>query len=219
MDGEDSARLLVSALGLRGADLTRVAARLQAIGGLRGLRNAGAEAMDGLVSAAGRRRLEAVLVLVEATLSTGRRPDEIDDADAVAAYFADVTGRPTEAFWVLMLDARGRAIGHQQIAAGTLTACLVHPREVFAPAIRARAAQIVVVHNHPSGDPTPSEEDVRLTDRLAAAGQLLGIPVVDHVILSPRGHRSIGIPSGASSDRTAEAEARRGPTLYRLGPP
>ena len=77
-------------------------------------------------------------------------------------------------------------IGMQVLSQGTLDTLLVHPREVFRPAIAAGAAAIVVAHNHPSGDPTPSEQDIRVTRDLVRAGQLLKIELVDHVILGRR---------------------------------
>jgi DNA repair protein RadC len=77
------------------------------------------------------------------------------------------------------------------ISQGTLTASLVHPREVFRPALRDAAAALVLVHNHPSGDPTPSAEDREVTARLAKAGEILGIRVVDHVVVAERGFCSL----------------------------
>ena len=77
------------------------------------------------------------------------------------------------------------------ISQGTLTASLVHPREVFRPALREAAAALVLVHNHPSGDPTPSPEDRAITARLDAAGRLLGIRVLDHVVVAERGYASL----------------------------
>jgi DNA repair protein RadC len=91
-----------------------------------------------------------------------------------------------------MLDARNRPVAVECISKGTLTTCLVHPREVFRPAIRCSAAQVIAVHNHPSGDPTPSSDDRKITERLAEAGDLLGIPLVDHVVVARGGYRSIG---------------------------
>lgn len=88
-----------------------------------------------------------------------------------------------ELFKVVLLDAKNHVLKETTVSEGTLTLSLVHPREVFAPALRESAAAVIFVHNHPSGDPTPSHEDRRLTDRLAAAGRLLGIRVLDHVIL------------------------------------
>ncbi len=91
-----------------------------------------------------------------------------------------------ENFQVVFLNTRRRMIGVQNIAQGTLDTLLVHAREVFAPAIAKHASAIVLVHNHPSGDPTPSEADIKVTRDLIRAGQLLKIEVLDHVILGRR---------------------------------
>lgn len=93
-----------------------------------------------------------------------------------------------ECFYALALDARSRLKHVQRISVGSLDSTLAHPREVFERAVRAKAAAIIVTHNHPSGDPTPSDEDLRLTRRLVEAGRILGIPVFDHVIVA--GERS-----------------------------
>lgn len=95
-----------------------------------------------------------------------------------------------ESFHVLLLDGRHRLITSEVVSVGTLTASLVHPREVFRSAIREAAAAVVLVHNHPSGDPTPSGEDRAVTERLRSAGELIGIEVVDHVIVAAGGHFS-----------------------------
>jgi DNA repair protein RadC len=89
-----------------------------------------------------------------------------------------------ECFWVLFLDSRNRLVGRRSVSTGSLDTTVAHPREVFDPAIRASAAAVVVVHNHPSGDPTPSDDDLRLTRRLAEAGRVLGIRLLDHVIVT-----------------------------------
>ncbi len=95
-----------------------------------------------------------------------------------------------EVFLVLALDAKNRVRRDFQVAKGTLTSCQVHPREVFRPLIRMSAARCVLVHNHPSGDPTPSREDLELTTRLVQSGELVGIQVLDHVIVASRGYAS-----------------------------
>jgi DNA repair protein RadC len=92
-----------------------------------------------------------------------------------------------EGFWVLLLDGKNKIIGVNLVAVGSLTACLVHSREVFKPAIVGSAAAVVLVHNHPSQQPDPSAEDVALTERLRSAGAILGIGVVDHVIVTGDG--------------------------------
>jgi DNA repair protein RadC len=90
-----------------------------------------------------------------------------------------------EVFWVLRLDVKHTLIGRpEEVSHGILDASLVHPREVFYRAIREKAAAIVLVHNHPSGDPTPSVEDIRITRQLVAAGRLMEIPVLDHVVIA-----------------------------------
>lgn len=88
-----------------------------------------------------------------------------------------------EQFIVILLDSKNRVIGTELVSEGTLTDSLVHPREVFRPAILQHAASIVVAHNHPSGDPYPSEEDCDLTQTLTEAGKTLSIPVLDHLII------------------------------------
>src|SRR5205807_8834100 len=100
------------------------------------------------------------------------------------AYLLPVFGsRPTEQFGVVLLDSKHRVLRTTILASGTLNSTIVEPREVFREAMLAGAAAIVAFHNHPSGDPTPSPDDVELTRRLAAAGVLMGIDLVDHIIL------------------------------------
>jgi DNA repair protein RadC len=96
-----------------------------------------------------------------------------------------------ETFVVLLLNTRRRVKGHALISTGTLDTLLVHPREVFRPAIIAAAAAVVVAHNHPSGDATPSEADIKVTRELARAGQLLRIEVLDHVVIGTGQHSSL----------------------------
>ena len=109
----------------------------------------------------------------------------LDTPEAVANLMReDARLRNGETFQVLLLNTRRRLIGKPvKIADGTLDTILVHPREVFRPAIENNAAAAVLVHNHPSGDPTPSEADIKVTRDLIRAGQLLKIEVLDHVIL------------------------------------
>lgn len=97
---------------------------------------------------------------------------------------------PVEVFYLLTLDSQSYVTGAVEITRGLLNSSLVHPREVFAPAIAHYAAGIIVVHNHPSGDPTPSAEDRAVTRQLADAGRLLDIPLYDHVIIAGDKHFS-----------------------------
>lgn len=95
-----------------------------------------------------------------------------------------------EEFHVLALNAKNVLIESRLCSRGTLTASLVHPREVFAPAMRAGAAAVVLLHNHPSGDPEPSPEDREVTRRLLAVGELVGVRLADHVIVATGGYAS-----------------------------
>lgn len=88
-----------------------------------------------------------------------------------------------EHFYVLMLDTKNNITGEQLISKGTLDASIIHPREVFKPAIKNSASKIILVHNHPSGDPKPSEEDLEITEKLIDTGKQIGINVLDNVII------------------------------------
>lgn len=132
---------------------------------------------------------------LEATLEIGRRigseklrddaRSQVCEPKAVYNLLATRAGAlRTEMFWALLLDTKNRLIGAPvEISSGLLDASLVHPREVFNPAVRHSAASIILAHNHPSGDPTPSAEDLRVTRQLVRAGSVMGVRVLDHVIL------------------------------------
>jgi len=187
----DDCQLLATALDVP-ADAMKGA--LDHAGGLVGLWHGRGESLGEALPSAARDRLDAWLELTDRALAALPPPSRIEGSMDVATHFKLRLGlQPAESFWVLLLDAHSRVIGEHRVAEGTLTACLVHPREVFAPAIRHRASHVVLVHNHPSGDPTPSEEDLALTERLTEAGQMIGIPVVDHVIVARTGFRSVGV--------------------------
>lgn len=104
-------------------------------------------------------------------------------ADAARYLLPRYAARPVETFGLLALDVRHRLKREAVVSVGCLTSSLVHPREVFQEAVVSRAAGLILFHNHPSGDPEPSAEDVSLTRRLAAAGSLMGIEVLDHLVL------------------------------------
>ncbi|MFH0779150.1 MAG: DNA repair protein RadC, partial [Candidatus Eisenbacteria bacterium] len=96
-----------------------------------------------------------------------------------------------EHFCTLYLDTRNRVIRKETISIGTLNASLVHPREVFQPAVECSSASVILLHNHPSGDAEPSREDLLLTKRLTAAGEIMGIDVLDHVIVTRQSFLSL----------------------------
>lgn len=115
-----------------------------------------------------------------------KRPDE------VARFLApELRGLEVETFQALVLDARHRLKARIEVSRGTLTMAPVHPREVFAPALRLAGAAVIVAHNHPSGDPEPSAEDIEVTQRLVEAGRVLGVPLLDHLVCA--GERWISI--------------------------
>ena len=118
----------------------------------------------------------------------GKKPREIRGPDDVVAVVGPkLRQEHREQFLVLLLNARHEVMAKETVSVGSLNASIVHPREVFKAAVLASAAAIVLVHNHPSGDPEPSEEDLTITKRLVEAGELLGIGVLDHVIVAGRG--------------------------------
>ena len=101
----------------------------------------------------------------------------------VARECGDLAGLAQESFHVLCLDSKNRLINRHMVTLGLVDASLVHAREVFRPAVSGSASAVVLVHNHPSGDPTPSSQDLRITRQLVKAGKVMEIPVLDHVIV------------------------------------
>jgi DNA repair protein RadC len=134
-----------------------------------------------------------VRAMIEAARSTPRKQKPIlSSSRAVNEYIGTrFNAEQREHFMVLAVNARNKLLHEFEVAIGCLTGCLVHPREVFRPAVRVAAAAVILVHNHPSGDPTPSPEDVQLTDRLSEAGRILGIRVLDHVVVATDGYCSV----------------------------
>ena len=140
---------------------------------------------------------EAKIPVVLASLELARRylldSDQpiIDSPEKAVELLADIRDKKQEYFVCLTLDGANRLIAKRVVTIGTLTASLVHPREVFADAIVDRAASIIVAHNHPSGSLRPSEANVAVTRRLQEAGELLGIILGDHLIVTAQGYKSI----------------------------
>lgn len=113
---------------------------------------------------------------------------KVDTPAKVVEYLAGAfaTNPTQESFWVILLDRKNRAMGRVMITLGTLTSSLVHPREVFRPAILGSASAIIMAHNHPSGDPAPSAADIQVTRVLREAAKILQIELLDHVIVGDR---------------------------------
>jgi len=160
---------------------------LAAAGGVHGLtrlHRAQLAALPGVGPALASRVLAAVeLGRRTLTHSPPERP-QLLSGRACAEYLAPLYGaHPVEQFGVVLLDTRRRVLATRVISTGLVDASMAHPREVFREAVIASAAAVVVFHNHPSGDPTPSQDDLALTRRLVGAGEVVGIEMVDHVIL------------------------------------
>ena len=187
------------ALILRTGDRTRNAEALgreilDTFGGLRGVAVASRSAVEGLPGL-GPAKAASLIAAVELSTRLREEPLErgrpIRSPEDVQRHFCPrLTLLARESFHVLLLDGRHRLIDEDEVSVGTLTASLVHPREVFRSAIESSAAALVLVHNHPSGEPSPSREDFVVTDRLKEAGVSMGIAVIDHVIVAESGYFS-----------------------------
>ena len=160
---------------------------LQTFGDLRKLSSATFSEICG-VKGAGPAKASSVL----AALALGRRinTDKLENLERFTApsqifnhFHYRFRDRRREYFVVLLLDGKNRILREEQISEGSLNQSIVHPREVFSPAVKESAAAVILIHNHPSGDPAPSREDREITRRLKEAGDLLGIRVLDHIII------------------------------------
>jgi len=141
------------------------------------------------VGPAGAARLLASLELARRASAwpAAERPVVSTPEDVVGLCATQLRGLDREHFWALVLSTKNRLLRMVEVSVGSLNTSIVHPRELFKEAVRASAASIVVVHNHPSGDPTPSAADLQLTRRLAKAGEVLGIELLDHVVIGDGG--------------------------------
>jgi len=173
-------RARVSALDLANAVLT-------AAGGIAGLARATHDelvAIGGIGGARAAQLLAAIELGRRVVSGAGRERVQVTSPRSVADFLMPRYGnRPVEQFGIVLLDTKHRVLRTTVLSVGTLDASIVHPREIFREATAGGAAAIVLFHNHPSGDPEPSRDDRRLTERLIAAGVVMGIDVLDHIIL------------------------------------
>jgi DNA repair protein RadC len=182
--------------GSRGHDVVAVAWSVsERFGTLEALATAAPEELASIagVGPAKAARLAAALELGRRLLrpdSSRRRRVRCAD-DVFRGFRGTVIGLTRENFWALALGSRHQVIRELHIAEGSPSSVEVHPREVFRPLVQAGASATLLVHNHPSGDPTPSVDDRTLTRRLVESGRLMGIPVLDHVIVTPHGFTSL----------------------------
>jgi DNA repair protein RadC len=194
--GDNELLALVLGSGSRDADALGIANRLLAeADGIHGLTRIDAGQLR-RVGGVGRARAAQILAAVELGRRTlmreaAERP-RLGTPGDVAAYLLPQYGSASvEQFGIVMLDTKQRVIRIRILSFGSLDSTIVHPREVFREAASASAAAIVLFHNHPSGDPTPSPDDLTLTARLVSAGVVMGIDVVDHLILADQRYFSL----------------------------
>jgi DNA repair protein RadC len=193
--GDNELVALVLGSGARGRDVLELAnAVLEDCGGLHGLTRAAAADLR-RVPGVGEARAAQVLAAVELGRRTlvrihADRP-RLNTPRQLASYLLPQHGsRPVEQFGIVLLDTKHRLLQIRLVSSGSLDSTVAHPREVFREAIAGRAAAVVLFHNHPSGDPHPSADDLVLTARLVDAGQIVGIDVLDHLILADQRYYS-----------------------------
>jgi len=163
-----------------------------------GLSSMGSVGLDDLIQISGIGKGKACTILAAVELgkriATSRPPGRraISSSDDVASMFMeDLRYEKKEFFKSVLVNAKGEIISVDNVSVGELSSTVVHPREVFSQAIRKSAAGVIFVHNHPSGDPSPSDEDIRTTERLVYGGEVLGIRVLDHIIIGDGNFRSL----------------------------
>ena len=168
---------------------------LSVVGGVHGLARCSTDELRRLpgIGCARAAQLVAAVEVGRRTLVRPRRErvQILSARDAALLLVPQFGSQPVEHFGVLLLDTKHRVLRASLVSVGSLDASVVHPREVFRAATSAGAAAIVLFHNHPSGDATPSRDDVALTKRLIRAGELMGITVLDHVIVTENGFASL----------------------------
>jgi DNA repair protein RadC len=188
---------LILGRGIAGESVMVTAQRLLGeFGSLKGVAAASLEQLShvkgiGLAKAAQIKAAFELSSRVEGYSETGQRPLVKTPDDVAGLVRSRLKDKKKEYFLALLLDTRNRLIKAAEISVGSLDSSIVHPREVFKEAISASAAAVIFVHNHPSGDPEASEDDVNLTKRLAEAGEVVGIEVLDHIIIGDNKYTSL----------------------------
>jgi DNA repair protein RadC len=199
--GDNELLALVVGSGCRSADALALANRLLAsVGGLPGLTRAAAGELC-RVPGVGPVRAGRILAAVELgrrtlLVDSGDRPRLTSPRQLAALLLPRYGACPVEQFGVVLLDTRRRVIRIKVLSIGSLDMTVVHPREVFREAATASAAAVALFHNHPSGDPEPSRDDLELTARMLRAGEVMGIEVIDHIILADQRYVSLSEVGG-----------------------
>ena len=174
--------------GSRKRDVMEVSFNIvRRLGGIRGIASSGIRELAELEGIGPFRavRIQAALELGRRAAGDGDSGNSVDTPSRVwNLLLPDIIGRQQEAFYALMLDNKNRLIRKKVVSLGTVSEALIHPREIFRDAVRESASSVIIAHNHPSGDLTPSREDVAATKRIGEAGRIIGIELLDHLILS-----------------------------------
>ena len=188
---------LILGRGVKGESVIETSHKLLSrFGNLKGVADASVEELTQTkgIGPAKAAQIKAALELskrLEADVDEKPKPVLKSPEDVVAEVRGQLKGKKKEHFLVLCLDTRNRLINWKPVSIGSLDTSIVHPREVFKEAVSSSAASVIFVHNHPSGDPEPSEEDIELTKRLVKAGEIIGIDVLDHIIVCDKNYLSL----------------------------
>lgn len=188
---------LILGRGTKGESVMVIAQNLLSeFGNLKGVVEASVEELTRVkgVGQAKATQLKAAFELskrIEASANEGKKVPVKSPEDIVRIIKSELKDKKKEHFFVILLDTRNQYLGKDKVSVGSLDTSIVHPREVFKPALSASAASVILVHNHPSGDPKPSEEDIKLTKRLVEAAEIMGIDVLDHIIIGDKNYLSL----------------------------